>query len=57
MSYRFNVRTGEGQVTSRNDQSGRGDRCLLTNVPITREYIRGEAMRGRLGVRLDGDRG
>jgi len=52
MSYQFRVRTGQGQVVHGTINRARGDRCLLTDEPIAREYIRGEGMAGRLGVRL-----
>jgi putative DNA methylase len=51
LTYRFEVRTGKGEP--RAGTVGRGaDVCLLTNAPMTRDYIRAEAKAGRMGVRL-----
>jgi len=52
MSYRFKVKTGDGQAPPATINRMRGDRCLLSEEPITREYIRSEGRAGRLGVRL-----
>jgi len=51
MSFRFEIRSGRGEP--RAGTVGRGaDVCLLTNTPMTRDYIRAEAKAGRMGVRL-----
>jgi putative DNA methylase len=51
MSYRFEIRTGEG--CPRPGTIGKkGDVCLLTGAPMTREYIRSEGKSGRMGVRM-----
>jgi putative DNA methylase len=51
MTYRFEVRTGEGEprggTVSRN-----GGVCLLTGSPMPLDYIRAEGKAGRLGARL-----
>ncbi len=51
MTYRFEVRTGEGEPRS-GTIGKKGDVCILTGSPITREYIRGEGKAGRMSVRL-----
>lgn len=51
MSYRFEVRSGEGEPRAGTINS-KGDVCLLTGTPMTREYIRTEARAGRMGTRL-----
>ena len=51
MTYRFEVRTGNGEphagTVSRN-----GGVCLLTDSPMSLEYIRAEGKAGRLSARL-----
>ncbi|MCZ7639649.1 MAG: DUF1156 domain-containing protein [Verrucomicrobia bacterium] len=51
MAYRFEVRTGGGEPRP-GTVGKKGDSCLLTGTPITREYIRTEARAGRMGTRL-----
>jgi len=51
MTYKFEVRTGEGEPRP-GTIGKKGDVCLLTGSPITREYIRGEGKAGRMAVRL-----
>ena len=51
MTYRFEVRTGEGEPRP-GTIGKKGDVCVLTGSPITREYIRGEGKAGRMAVRL-----
>jgi putative DNA methylase len=51
MTYQFEVRTGEGEARP-GTIGKKGDVCLLTGSPITREYIRGEGKAGRMAVRL-----
>jgi putative DNA methylase len=51
VAYSFEIRTGAGQPPE-GTVGAAGDRCLITGSPLTRAYIRGEAMQGRLGVRL-----
>lgn len=51
MSYKFEVKTGEGEP--RHGTIGKqGDECLLTGTPITRQYIRAAGKARQLGVRL-----
>ena len=65
-SYRFVVRVGAPEKDSANgtkaSSRGANFRCLLSDVAISAEYIKQEAMAGRLGARLlaivaDGPRG
>ena len=51
MIYRFEVRTGEGEPRAGTITS-KGDVCLLTGSPMTREYIRTEGRAGRMSTRL-----
>jgi len=51
MTYRFTVRTGEGEPRAGTITS-KGDVCLLTGSPMTREYIRTEGRAGRMSTRL-----
>lgn len=56
-NYRFIVKVGSPQdpvATKRGTTASRWNafRCLISNVPITYEYIRGEGIGGRLGNRL-----
>jgi putative DNA methylase len=51
MSYTFEIRTGKGQPRP-GTIGKKGDVCLLTGSPITRQYIREEGRSGRLGSRL-----
>jgi putative DNA methylase len=51
MTYRFEIRTGNGEPRA-GTVGKKGDVCLLTGAPMTREYIRSEGMAGRIGVRL-----
>ena len=51
MTYQFVVRTGEGEARA-GTIGKKGDVCILTGSPITREYIRGEGKAGRMAVRL-----
>jgi len=51
MTYRFEVRTGEGEARVGTINS-KGDVCLLTGIPMMREYIRTEGRAGRIGTRL-----
>lgn len=50
--YTFAVRTGVGKIPAGTVGRNRGDRCMLTGEPITREYIRKEGRSSRLGTRL-----
>ena len=50
-SYTFTVRTGDGEPRG-GTITNKGDVCLITGSPITREYIRGEARAGRMRTRL-----
>lgn len=52
MKYRFAVRSGDGEVPPGTISRRSGDRCLLTNSALSREYIRSEGIAGRLGTRL-----
>ncbi len=51
MTYKFEVRTGEGEPRP-GTIGKKGDVCVLTGSPITREYIRGEGKAGRMAIRL-----
>ena len=51
MTYRFEIRTGEGEPRA-GTVTSKGDVCLLTGSPMTREYIRTEGREGRMGTRL-----
>ena len=51
MTYRFEVRTGEGEPGP-GTMGKNGDFCVLTSIPMTREHIRTEGKQGRLGFRL-----
>ncbi|MEI8042008.1 MAG: hypothetical protein WCL11_11405 [Verrucomicrobiota bacterium] len=51
MTYRFEIRTGEGEPRP-GTMGKKADVCLLTDTPITRQYIREEGMAGRIGTRL-----
>ena len=51
MTYSFEVRTGRGEPRT-GTIGKKGDACLLTGVPITRHYIRAEAMAGRMAAKL-----
>jgi putative DNA methylase len=57
MTYRFGIRTGEPDDPKRvgaGTKSARGANflCLLTRTPITPEYIKSEAVAGRIGERM-----
>src|SRR5262249_658282 len=52
MSYRFTIQRGQGEIPQGTIHQYRGDRCLLTNVPISREHIRREGCAGRMKARL-----
>jgi putative DNA methylase len=52
LSYRFTVRLGKGNVPAGTVGRNRGDRCLLSDEPITRDYIRNEGSSGHLATRL-----
>ncbi len=51
MTYRFEVRTGDGEPRP-GTMGKKGDVCLLTGIPMSREHIRTEGKAGRMGVRL-----
>jgi putative DNA methylase len=51
MTFELKVRTGKGEPR-KGTVGKKGDECLLTGSPITREYTRNEGMAGRMGVRL-----
>lgn len=55
-SYRFEVKHGEPPEKAKNGTkaSGRGANfvCLLSNTPITGDYIKAEGKAGRIGIRL-----
>lgn len=51
MTYRFEIRKGGGEPRP-GTVTKKGDACLLTGTPITREYIRSEAKAGRMTMRL-----
>lgn len=51
MAYRFEVRTGTGEPRA-GTVSKKGNVCLLTDAPMTRDYIRSEAKAGRMSARL-----
>ncbi len=51
MTYHFEIRTGEGEPRP-GTMSKKGDTCLLTGTPMTREHIRVEGKAGRIGIRL-----
>ncbi|MBI3768224.1 MAG: DUF1156 domain-containing protein [Deltaproteobacteria bacterium] len=58
-SYRFNVKVGKpknADAAKRGTSAGKWSafRCLMSDVPITYEYIRAEATAGRMGSRLMG---
>lgn len=65
--YRFKVRVGKPSnlnAAKNGTKLARGAnfRCLLSDTPITGQYIKGEGMKGRLGARLlaivvEGDNG
>jgi putative DNA methylase len=55
--YRFTVRTGkpkDAESTKKGSTAGKRNafRCLISNVPITYDYIRQEGKAGRMGERL-----
>ncbi len=56
--YRFTVRVGPPQTTASEENgtkaAGRGANflCLMSKAPITGDYIKAEAMAGRMGARL-----
>lgn len=50
-TYRFDVRTGIGRPRE-GTVNRRGAKCLLSDVPISFEYIRAEGKAGRMGTRL-----
>ncbi len=52
MTYTFTICNGEGTPPSGTISKKTGDKCLLSETPITRDYIRSEGVAGRLGVRL-----
>ncbi len=57
MTYRFEIRTGESDDSKKvgaGTKSARGANfvCLLTQTPITPDYIKSEAVAGRLGERM-----
>ncbi len=66
-AYRFRVKVGkpkDPEATKRGTSAGKwnGFRCLMSGVPVTYDYIRGEGMAGRMGRRLmavvvEGNRG
>lgn len=66
-SYRFEVRTGKPRDKAAVDDGtklGRGAnfRCVLSDSPLSPDYIKAEGMAGRMGARLmavvcEGDRG
>lgn len=56
-AYRFTVKVGKPQdeaAAKLGMSAGKWNafRCLMSNVPVTYEYIRGEGIGGRLGSRL-----
>jgi putative DNA methylase len=56
-AYRFRVRTGkpkDAEAVKRGTSAGKWNafRCIMSDVPITYEYIRGEGIAGRMGSRL-----
>jgi len=51
MTYRFEIRGGKGEPRT-GTVSRNGGRCLLTDSPVTLEYVRAEGRAGRLGTRL-----
>jgi putative DNA methylase len=51
MTYRFEVRTGDGEPCA-GTVSRNGGICLLTGSPMPLEYVRTEGKAGRLGARL-----
>jgi putative DNA methylase len=65
--YRFTVKVGEPRdleaaKLGTSASKWNAFRCLMSDVPVTYEYIRGEGLGGRLGCRLmavvaEGDRG
>jgi putative DNA methylase len=63
-SYRFTVKVGTPPAEAKAGTSAgkrAGFRCLLSDIPINYDYIRGEGKAGRLGTRLmaivaEGDR-
>ena len=54
--YHFRVRTGtptaQAQIGTKTPGRGANFRCLVSDVPISPEYIRAEAMEGRLAEKL-----
>lgn len=55
--YRFKVKVGkpkDAEWAKRGTSAGKWNafRCLMSDVPITYEYIRGEGINGRMGTRL-----
>ena len=51
MTYRFEVRTGDGEPRA-GTVSRNGGVCLLTGSPMPLEYVRAEGKAGRIGSRL-----
>jgi len=54
-AYRFDVRMGKGSLEAKAGTSfGRqkGFRCLMSQAPIEYDYIRSEALQGRMGQKL-----
>lgn len=55
-TYRFTVRTGEPDEDAENgtkaDGRGANFRCLLSDAPISGDYIKAEGQAGRMGARL-----
>jgi putative DNA methylase len=51
MTYRFDIRTGEGEARAAT-VSRNGGICLLTGSPMPLDYIRSEGRAGRMGARL-----
>ena len=56
-TYRFIVKVGtpiDPEITKRGTSAGKWNafRCLISNAPVTYDYIRGEGLEGHLGTRL-----
>ncbi len=51
MTYRFEIRSGNGEPRA-GTMGKKGDICLLTGTPMTRQHIRAEGKAGRIGARL-----